>query len=73
MCNEAIYDIVATSNHLLIAVLIYETSPAGPSAACHHARPVGETQAVQRDGQSPSQAYHEGEGAQETRCSVKAE
>lgn len=43
MCNEIIYGIVATLDHFLIAVLIYETSPAGPSAACHHARPVGET------------------------------
>lgn len=45
---------------------------AGPSTACHHARPAGETQAVQRDGQSPPQTHHEGEGAQETRWAVTA-
>lgn len=44
--------------------------PAGPAAAGHHARPTGETQAVQRDGQSPPQAHHEREGAQETRCAL---
>lgn len=46
------------------------STPAGPPTACHHARAVGETQAVQRDGPSPPQTHHEGEGAQETRCVV---
>lgn len=53
--------------NLVKPILISETSPAGPPTARHHARPVGETEAVQRDGQSPSQAHHEGAGAQETR------
>lgn len=59
--------IIKASNAFSVAIENMYIHTAGPATACHHARPAGETQAVQRDGPSPPQTHHEGEGAQETR------
>lgn len=58
---------VNVSSNLVASLLTFWPAPAGPSTACHNARPAWETQAVQRDGQSSPQTHHEGERAQTTR------